>query len=188
MYLRIYSNFHRAEVVRIDMAQVAVFIFPAFMAYAAVSDLLTMKIPNWLTGGLVLAFPVIALLAGLEFSALFSHVAAGLILLAVGIAMFAPGWMGGGDAKLLSGVALWLGLSSALVNFLLLAAIAGGVLTLVLLAMRSIPLPAFALTWDWLQRLHDKKSGIPYGIALASAALAVYQTSEIGRTLLKLAS
>ncbi|PVE25719.1 peptidase [Microvirga sp. KLBC 81] len=157
------------------------------MAFAAASDLLTMKIPNWLTGGLVLAFPLVALLTGLDLSTLLYHVLAGVILLAAGMAMFAPGWMGGGDAKLLAGVALWFGLSSALVNFLLIAAIAGGALTLAFLAMRSIPLPAFTLTWDWLQRLHNKKSGIPYGIALASAGLVVYQDSGIGRSLISLA-
>jgi prepilin peptidase CpaA len=35
-------------------------------------------------------------------------------------------------------------------------------------------LPAFALRHEWLQRLHDPKQGIPYGIALAGAALAIY--------------
>src|SRR5688572_22236745 len=102
------------------MAQAAFYIFPAIMICAAVSDLLTMRIPNWLTGGLVLIFPLIALLAGLELSALLGHLAAGLLLLAVGVAMFVPGWMGGGDAKLLAGIGLWFGLSFTLANFLLL--------------------------------------------------------------------
>jgi prepilin peptidase CpaA len=169
------------------MAQVALLVFPALMAYAAVSDLLTMKIPNWLTGCLVLAFLLIALGAGLDISALLNHAAAGLLLLLAGMAMFAARWMGGGDAKLLAGVALWFGISTTLVDFLLLASIAGGALTLAILAMRRLPLPAFTLTWDWLQRLHNRKTGIPYGIALAGAALAVYPNSGVWSVLLDLA-
>lgn len=169
------------------MAQVTLLVFPALMAFAAVSDLLTMKIPNWLTGSLVLAFPLIALVAGLDVSALLNHVAAGLILLLAGMAMFAARWMGGGDAKLLAGVALWFGISTTLVDFLLLAGIAGGALTLAILAMRRVPPPAFTLTWDWLQRLYNRKTGIPYGIALAGAALAVYPNSGVWRMLLHLA-
>ncbi len=168
------------------MAHAALLFFPAFMAYAAASDLLTMKIPNWLTGGLALAFPLVAFLIGLDAPTVLNHLAAGLILLIAGVAMFAPGWMGGGDAKLLAGVALWFGLSSTLVNFLLLAAVAGGALTLTLLALRSMPLPGFTLTWNWLQRLHNKKTGIPYGIALAGAAVAVYLESQIGQSLITL--
>jgi prepilin peptidase CpaA len=61
-----------------------------------------------------------------------------------------------------------------LLEFLLVASVWGGLLTLVLLTLRSRPLPAFALGWDWLTHLHHPKTGVPYGIALAAAALAVY--------------
>ncbi|MBM1172009.1 A24 family peptidase [Microvirga arabica] len=170
------------------MAHLMSYIFPALMAYAALSDLLTMKIPNWLTGGLAVVFPVIALLVGMDISALINHILAGIVLLAAGVAMFVPGWMGAGDAKLLAGIGLWFGWGTALIDFLLLTAVAGGGLTLVILVIRSIPLPTFALSWDWLQRLHNKKKGIPYGIALAGAGLLVYPTSGIGHALLSLAN
>jgi prepilin peptidase CpaA len=45
--------------------------------------------------------------------------------------------------------------------------------------LRAQPLPAFALGWGWLSRLHDQKTGIPYGIALAAGALIVYPSSAI---------
>jgi prepilin peptidase CpaA len=45
-------------------------------------------------------------------------------------------------------------------------------------------LPAFTLSWSWLQRLHDQKTGIPYGIALATGALAAYPSSTVARLLL----
>jgi len=40
--------------------------------------------------------------------------------------------------------------------------------------MRSAPLPDWLARHDWAQRLHGKDAGVPYGIALAAAALAVY--------------
>ena len=47
-------------------------------------------------------------------------------------------------------------------------------MTLVLLFMRSLPLPATLYSQQWITRLHDSKEGVPYGIALAAAGLLVY--------------
>ena len=47
-------------------------------------------------------------------------------------AMFALGWIGGGDAKLAAAIALWLGWG-ALLDYSLSAAIYGGALTIVIL-------------------------------------------------------
>jgi prepilin peptidase CpaA len=112
------------------------------------------------------------------------HVAAGALVLAVCFGMFVFGWIGGGDAKLAAATALWLGFGT-LLEYLLVASIAGGVLTLALICWRGSPLPAFASAWAWLLRLHDRKSGIPYGIALAGAGLAVYPHSAIWMAVLK---
>jgi hypothetical protein len=38
---------------------------------------------------------------------------------------------------------------------------------------------AMTLGWEWLSRLHHPKTGVPYGIALAAAALAVYPHAPI---------
>ena len=153
-------------------------LFPSLMAYAAASDLLTMTIPNRLSLALVAGFVPLAWLGGLGGQAILLHVAAGAAMLAVTFAMFAFGWIGGGDAKLAAATALWLGFS-ALPDYLFIATIGGGVLTLAILALRFFPLPGFALGWTWLCRMHDRGTGVPYGIALAAAALAVYPQSEI---------
>ena len=39
---------------------------------------------------------------------------------------------------------------------------------------RHVPLPKAVGQWAWLERLHRKDEGVPYGIALAAAALLVY--------------
>jgi prepilin peptidase CpaA len=153
-------------------------LFPLLMAYAATSDLFTMTIPNRLALILVATFPVMAVAAGLGAHAVLMNLAAGAVVLVATFTMFSLGWIGGGDAKFAAATSLWLGFG-VLLDYLLIAAVAGGFLTLALLAVRQLPLPAFAARWCWLARLHDHRTGIPYGIALAGAALAVYPSSAI---------
>jgi prepilin peptidase CpaA len=159
-------------------------IFPGLMAYAAASDLLTMTIPNKLSLALVAAFAGFALAGILPWSEVLTHVAAGMVVLTVCFALFALGWIGGGDAKLAAAIALWLGFG-VLLDYLLLAAIAGGALTIAILCLRGMALPAFALGWEWLSRLHDRKSGVPYGIALAAAALAIYPHTPVWHAIVR---
>jgi prepilin peptidase CpaA len=152
-------------------------LFPATMAFAAASDLLTMTIANRISLILVAGFAMIALLCGLNGSALLSHLAAGAAVLAVAFLCFACRWIGGGDAKLAAATALWLGFGN-LFDYLIYASILGGALTLLILLFRTIPLPAVLAGAEWADRLHRHDAGIPYGIALAAAALIVYPQSE----------
>jgi prepilin peptidase CpaA len=146
------------------------------MAFAGSIDLLTMTIPNRVSLTLVTAFPVAAALIGMDWITFASHLSAGALMLAVGIGMFARGWLGGGDAKLLAAAALWLGFEH-LAGYLLLVAIAGGALALLILSYRNWVPPAWMLGQAWAMRLHDRKVGIPYGIALAAAALWIYPST-----------
>lgn len=157
--------------------------FPALIAYAAASDLFTMTIPNRVSLALVVAFAAVALLGGLGWQAIALHAAAGILVLAIGFGMFSFGWIGGGDAKIAAATALWLGFGS-LPEYLLIATVAGGLLSVAILSLRVSYLPAFAMGWAWLARLHDRKSGVPYGIALSAAALLVYPQSAVWRAVL----
>ena len=89
------------------------------------------------------------------------------------IGLFARGIIGGGDAKLAAATALWLGFDH-LLPYLLYASLLGGALSVGLIWFRMAPLPDWLARHDWAQRLHGKDAGVPYGIALAAAALAVY--------------
>ena len=149
-----------------------ILLFPAVMAFAGVMDLLTMTIPNRITLGLALAFLPAAALMGLPPSDIVMHVAAGALVLVAGIALFAVGGFGGGDAKLLAGGALWIGLDG-LLSYLLLVTVFGGLLALIIVLYRRYPATALPLP-DWAARLHAGKSGIPYGIAIACAALTMF--------------
>ena len=152
-------------------------LFPALMAFAAASDLLTMTISNRVSLALSAGFLVLALATGMGSGEILSHAAAGALVLALAFGCFAMGWVGGGDAKIASAAALWFGFAH-LMNYLLYASLFGGALTLLLLQFRQWPLP-FALTGQaWLIKLHEKESGIPYGIALAIGALLIYPETE----------
>ena len=153
-------------------------LFPAVMAFAASSDLLTMTIPNRLSVLLVAGFAALALATGMSLNEIGWHALAGVSVLLLTFVFFTQGWVGGGDAKLAAATALWLGFGT-LPDYLLLATAAGGLLTLVLLVLRGQPLPIFAMKWSWLLRLHERGAGVPYGIALAGAALAVYPNSPV---------
>jgi len=148
-------------------------LFPAMMAFAASSDLFTMTISNRVSLILVGAFFALALMTGMPLAEIGMHVAAALAVLVVTFVFFARGWIGGGDAKLAAATALWLGFDQ-LLNYLVIASLIGGVLTLLILRFRLMPLPAFLAEQDWAKRLHRMDTGIPYGIALALAALAIY--------------
>ena len=156
------------------MLEVAVLtVLPGAVAFAAAMDLLTMRIPNRISAAMVLAFFPLALLAGLSAADILNHLAAGLLMLAVGVLLFIPGWFGGGDAKLLAAIALWIGLDS-LFPYILYVAVAGGMIATAFCSARSVPLPRVFLGEAWALRLHRHDTGIPYGLAIAAGALLVY--------------
>jgi prepilin peptidase CpaA len=152
-------------------------VFPALMAFAASSDLFTMTISNRISILLVVGFAGLAAGTGMTLEAVLAHCGAGLAVLAVAFILFARGWIGGGDAKLAAATALWLGFGH-LYEYLLYASLLGGALTLALLEFRKHALPALLARRPWIERLHKIDGGIPYGIALAAAALLIYPSTQ----------
>jgi prepilin peptidase CpaA len=159
----------------LDLARLL--LFPALMAFAAASDLFTMTISNRVSLALLVGFLGLAVFSGMGLHDMLLHVGAGAAVLAVAFACFAFGWVGGGDAKIASAVALWFGFGHML-DYLVYASLFGGALTLLLLQFRQWPLPHPLSSQSWLLRLHDRESGVPYGIALAIGALVIYPETE----------
>ena len=157
-------------------------LFPALMAFAASSDLLTMTISNRVSLILVGSFFVLAIWSGMPLADIGMHVGAALAVLVVTFTFFARGWIGGGDAKLAAATALWLGFDQ-LLNYLTIASLLGGVLTLLIMRFRLTPLPALLANQEWAKRLHRMDAGVPYGIALAIAALWVYSETSFMKSL-----
>ncbi|HUO89172.1 MAG TPA: prepilin peptidase [Rhizomicrobium sp.] len=155
-------------------------VLPALLALAAGWDIASFKIPNVLQLALIAAFAVFVVAAGLAPAAIGAHLLAGFIALIVGFTLFALGYIGGGDAKLFACVVLWLGFAN-LLDYAVVASLMGGALTLLMIGMRRLPLPATLMKQAWILRLHDAKGGIPYGVALAAGAFAILPQTEIFR-------
>jgi prepilin peptidase CpaA len=148
-------------------------LFPALMAFAASSDLLTMTISNRLSLMLLAGFFLLTIVTGMGLAVIGMHLAAAALVLAAAFGCFSFGWIGGGDAKLAAATALWFGFAH-LLDYLIYASLLGGALTLLLIQFRRLPLPGPLARQPWILRLHEKGGAVPYGIALAAAALLVY--------------
>ena len=133
---------------------------------AAVTDLRSRHIGNWLNGGIALAAPLFWWASGL---ALWPDIALQLgvavATFAVLAVLFALRAMGGGDVKLLTALALWIA-PLLFVRLLIVMALLGGVLTL-----------GFG-AWHVMRRQREKLA-IPYGVAIAMAGLWVLGTSYL---------
>ncbi len=163
---------HHANMIMLADA-IRLMLFPALMAFAASSDLLTMTISNRVSLILLGGFFLLAAITGMGAANMISHLSAGCVVLVATFGLFARGIIGGGDAKLASAAALWLGFDH-LLPYLLFASLLGGALSVGLIWFRMAPLPERLARHTWVARLHAKEAGVPYGVALAAAALAVY--------------
>ena len=148
-------------------------IFPLAMAFAASYDLFSMTLPNWISLALVAGFALLATLTGIGWEMVGLHIALALGALVITFGMFSMGWIGGGDAKFFAAACLWMG-PEHMLAYAVYAAVLGGLLTFVLLIVRSMPLPVTLYSQQWITRLHDSNEGVPYGIALAAAGILVY--------------
>lgn len=170
-----------------DMAsfvQALVFcMFPFLLVFAAVSDLVTMTISNRISILLTGGFVGLALILALPLSAIGMHFAMAAIVLCIGFAMFAFGWIGGGDAKLAAAISLWLGFDHTL-EFAFISAILGGLLTLLIISTRDANISIVAHKVEWLERFLSGRKGVPYGIALSASALIIYPDTFWLRTVL----
>jgi prepilin peptidase CpaA len=162
-----------------NVIQLAIaWVLPFGLAFAAISDFMTMTISNRISVALVGFFVVLAPLTGLGWLEIGMSLLAALAVFAVCFALFAFNIMGGGDAKLLTATAVWFGFDHSLVVFLITVAFAGGGVTLLFLLMRSqaltvmamgVPLPASMAT----------ANKVPYGIAIAIGGFFTFDQAPI---------
>jgi prepilin peptidase CpaA len=128
---------------------------------AAVGDIRRFIIPNWLNAAAaLLVVPFWLTSADFGWAMVgWQLLTAGCVLLLFG-GLFAAGWMGGGDVKLLVALALWLPWLLFLKMFLIIAVL-GGLLTAVLLIVHRV-------------RKQEGAPEIPYGVAIAAGALLTF--------------
>lgn len=126
---------------------------------AALTDIRRREIDNWLTIGIALAAPLFWWASAMSWSEIGYQLAIAAGTFAVLCVLFATGQMGGGDVKLLTALALWIE-PFWFLRLLFVMAVAGGVLTLGLLA------------WHHARR-RGGKLAVPYGVAISFAGLWV---------------
>lgn len=153
-------------------------VFPLCLAFAALTDLFTMTIPNRISLILFGTFVLIAPFTGLSWQAIGMSFVAALSVLVVCFSLFAINTMGGGDAKLLTASSVWFGLNTSLLIFLLTVAIVGGVLTFAILMLRSRSQEIMASGLPIPDSLLVAKK-VPYGIAIAIGGLVTYPEAPI---------
>jgi prepilin peptidase CpaA len=154
-------------------------VFPFCMLFAAISDMLSMTIANRVSLILVATFVVVAPLTGMAWSDFAWHIAAGVLVLSITFALFAMGGMGGGDAKLMAATAVFMGFGFQLVQYAVVSAFLGGVLTVGLLLYRNSALAVYTNRNMFMRHLADESVGIPYAIALGAGGLLTYPDSAL---------
>jgi prepilin peptidase CpaA len=154
------------------MATGLTMLFVLVMVVAMAWDATTLEIPDTASVVLAAGFLGGAITRDAGLSLILQHMAAGLALFALGAVLFRLGVWGGGDVKFMAATGLWFGWGG-LPAWLFMVVLAGGVLALAILVLRYA-VAAPALWWPgWLNRLHRRDEGIPYGIALGAGGLLV---------------
>jgi len=141
----------------INAVSALLIVLSVLLIVVAVGDIRTRIIPNWLNGAIALLAIPFWFALGLGPQAILIQIGLSCTVLAVFAACFAIGMMGGGDVKLLAALALWLPFGNML-SLLVWMALAGGVLTLVMLVLKRI-------------RKTTERLEVPYGVAISAAAL-----------------
>jgi prepilin peptidase CpaA len=157
---------------RLEVVPVAA--FAALMIEAAIVDLRRRIIPNAIVAAVCLLWPVdLAITRSIPLVTALETAGGAGIVFAAGALLFARGLLGGGDVKLLAAVSLWAGVD-ALPALLILTAIFGGVLALAALSPLVLArLGGGGRSSEISQRSAALGAPIPYGVAIAGAALVV---------------
>lgn len=158
----------------------AFIIFAVFilgMLTAAYRDALTMTIPNWVSVMIFLAFLAFVPFVWQGWSVFGEHMAIGTVVFLFGFTIFAFGWLGGGDAKLMAATSFWWQWPDLLM-YLVYTTLAGGIIAMFILVGRKY-VPAKLLTSAWLHKLVKDETHMPYGLALAFGAMVTLPQSSI---------
>ena len=146
--------------INVGFSELLIMALATMLIVAAVVDMRTFTISNRLNLSVAASAPLFWWSIQLP---VWPHAAAQAAV-AVGVfgllaAAFYAGMMGGGDVKLAAALSLWFSPASTL-KFLVIMSIAGGLLTLVLLAVHRA-------------RRKEGRPKIPYGVAIAVGGLAI---------------
>ena len=149
--------------------------FLVCVLFAIITDFKTLLIPNWISLALLAAFAPFAALH-VPLAAIGGNFLVMALVLALSVFFFVAGWMGGGDVKLMSAIALWMG-PTHVAPFVVLMALLGAILALSIVAIEKFGplLGPRVLDLALFRRLGElADSGqCPYGVAIGVAGFIV---------------
>ena len=137
----------------------------ALFIVAACSDVKTFRIPNVSVVAVALLAVTRLIVIGDPSVAVYT-IGASLIVLAIGFVLFWQGFVGGGDAKLITAAALLVGYHD-LFSFLVFMGICGALISLAALVIHKY-LPLY-LGPRLATLLPKARLAVPYGVAIAAA-------------------
>jgi prepilin peptidase CpaA len=150
--------------------------FAGLMAAAAIEDFRRLIIPNPVVVALCALWPLhLATAADANLAAGLAAIGCAAAAFLVGAAVFARGLIGGGDVKLFSAAALWAG-PDRVAPLLAVTGLIGGVLALAFLSPLGTRISArrgFAGDQADAAASAGLETPLPYGVAIAAAALIV---------------
>jgi prepilin peptidase CpaA len=148
------------------------------LCFAIVSDFRTLIIPNWVPVALVSLFALFAAMH-LDWRGVLAHMTVAAVVFVIALVFFLARWMGGGDVKLVTAVALWMGPEHS-AQFSVTMALLGAMLAVSLLLLRQY---AWILRHPLGQQAIVRRLGelaqageCPYGVAIGVAALITVPT------------
>ncbi len=152
--------------------------FAGLLLYAAIEDARRLIIPNAVCLAIAALYPAYVLSApgAVDWP---GALAVGAGTLAVGFVLFSRGFIGGGDAKLMTAASLWAG-PALLLPFVFVTSLAGAVVGLIIIALRryrrAVPAAGDGAAAGPRLRTLD----LPYGVAIAVGGLHVALSLLIG--------
>ena len=150
----------------------SVIIIPGLFLVAGFYDVLTTRIPDWISLAIIVTFVLFAWLSGMSAYAIMIHGGVGILAFLIGFLLFAMGWVGGGDGKLAAAGALWFGAEKALL-FISLSFIYGAILVGIIMILRIRFLSDKIKHWAWLNPWLRGQEGLPFGLAMAASVLSM---------------
>ena len=160
----------------LNLAVTAVlFLFCLAVIYGAISDVTTYTIPNRVSYGIALLFLVFAALTWAKTPVLL-NLGLGLLTFVICVIFWQLKWLGGGDVKFVSAVALWMGPEQILLYMILLAVLSAVFVSILQYSrqwngyiQQSTMIPKFIK--HMVQKAEEH--ACPYGLPAAIAALIV---------------
>jgi prepilin peptidase CpaA len=136
------------------------------LLFAAISDIRERRIANWLNIAIAAGAPFFWFASGMAFwPDMVIQLGLAFVVFWVFAGLFALGWLGGGDVKLLGAIALWL-TPFAFLDLLLVMAVVGGAMAVFFVIRRMIWKP-------------KTQGTLPYGVAITIGALWVLGATHI---------